>query len=61
MVNMLGVVVSLIALIIGLAVYGSVYSNVNLTALGTATTNLLPILPLVVVAVAIIGTLMLVR
>ena len=61
MVNMLGVVISLVALIIGLAVYGAVYSNVNLTAIGTAATNLLPILPLVVVAVAILGTLMLIR
>lgn len=57
MASLIGAIVEVIAAIIGLVIYGYVYSALNTDVLGSSVVGLLTIVPIVLVAVLIIGLL----
>lgn len=57
MASLIGAIVEVIAAIIGLVIYGYVYAALNTDVLGASVVGLLTIVPIVLVAVLIIGLL----
>ena len=57
MVSLIGAIVEVIASVIGLVIYGLIFASLNTEILGANTVTLLNIVPLVFVAVLIIGLL----
>jgi len=57
MASLIGAIVEVIASVVGLVIYGLIYSSLNTEVLGASTVTLLNIVPLVFVAVLIIGLL----
>jgi len=60
MVALLGAIVTMIAVAIGLLVFGSIMPNLNQDAIGSSAYNLLNQTPIIVAGVALLGIVMLV-
>lgn len=60
MVALLGAIVTMIAVAIGLLVFGTILPNLNQDAIGSSAYNLLNQTPIIVAGVALLGIVMLV-
>lgn len=60
MVALLGAIVTMIAVAIGLLVFGTIMPNLNQSAIGPSAYNLLNQTPIIVAGVALLGIVMLV-
>lgn len=60
MISLLGAIVTMIAVAIGLLVFGTILPNLNQAAIGTSAYNLISQTPVIVAGVALLGIVMLV-